>query len=219
MLEKVAEIAKELTDKTENVLSGVQLNVDAGYDSNQNLAYLEQKNINGFVPNQKARHVKKAFNKDKFTYYPQEDFYECPAGNKLNLLKKVNKTKKGYFYTESYYQCQSCHHCDFQSQCVRSKTGLRLVVRNSSYERLRQQMDKKLLSTKGKTAIKRRATDVEPVFGHIKQVIYRNSGFLLRSKAKVQAEFTLAAIAHNLKKMAHYIKNMPTEQKLAEILA
>lgn len=219
MLETLEEITKELTDKTENVLSGVQLNTDAGYDSNQNLAYLEQKNINGFIPNQKARHEKKAFNKDKFTYNAQDDSYECPAGNKLNLLKKINRTKKGQSYTESYYQCQSCHQCPFQSQCVRSKTGLRLVVRNSSYERLRQEMDNKLLTIAGKTALKRRATDVEPAFGHIKHVICRNGGFLLRGKAKVRGEFTLVSIAHNLKKMAQYLKNMPTQQKLAELLA
>ena len=44
---------------------------------------------------------------------------------------------------------------------------------------------------------------VEPVFGHIKTII-GFTGFHLRGLKKVNAEFKLVAIAHNLKKITKY---------------
>lgn len=66
---------------------------------------------------------------------------------------------------------------------------------------LREKAKKRLLSEKGKMHRKRRPVDVEPVFSMIKV----NSGFKrfsLRGIDKVNIEFGLAAIAHNLKKIA-----------------
>ncbi|SEG35884.1 transposase, partial [Algoriphagus boritolerans] len=48
---------------------------------------------------------------------------------------------------------------------------------------------------------KQRATDVEPVFGHLKYN-KRMGRFLLRGKEKVEIETGLLAIAHNLAKKA-----------------
>ena len=64
-------------------------------------------------------------------------------------------------------------------------------------------MREKLDSAMGKTIYAKRRHIVEPVFGHIKSVL-GFTGFSLRGLEKVNAEFKIVAIAHNLKKITKY---------------
>ena len=64
-------------------------------------------------------------------------------------------------------------------------------------------MRSKLDSESGKAIYAKRKHIVEPVFGHIKSVL-GFTGFNLRGLQKVNAEFKIVAIAHNLKKISKY---------------
>ena len=64
-------------------------------------------------------------------------------------------------------------------------------------------MREKLDSESGKAIYSKRKHIVEPVFGHIKSTL-GFTGFLLRGLKKVNAEFKMVAIAHNLKKISKY---------------
>ena len=64
-------------------------------------------------------------------------------------------------------------------------------------------MRSKLDSQAGKAIYAKRRHIVEPVFGHIKTIL-GFTGFHLRGLKKVNAEFKLVAIAHNLKKISKY---------------
>ena len=67
-------------------------------------------------------------------------------------------------------------------------------------------MRKKLNTPTGKLIYKMRKTIVEPVLGNIKHNLgFRQ--FFLRGINKVKAEFSLLAIAHNLLKIAKFIRN------------
>ena len=66
-----------------------------------------------------------------------------------------------------------------------------------------KQMRCKLDSDSGKAIYAKRKHIVEPVFGHIKSVL-GFTGFHLRGLQKVNAEFKIVAIAHNLKKISKY---------------
>ena len=61
-------------------------------------------------------------------------------------------------------------------------------------------MREKLDSDQGKAIYSRRKHIVEPFFGQIKSVMGFTS-FLLRGLKKVRGEFSLVAIAHNLRKI------------------
>ena len=61
----------------------------------------------------------------------------------------------------------------------------------------------KLDSESGKAIYAKRKHIIEPVFGHIKAVL-GFTGFSLRGLKKVNVEFKLVAIAHNLKKITKY---------------
>ena len=75
------------------------------------------------------------------------------------------------------------------------------MERNHNLVRLKQKAKEKLLSHNGIAHRKQRFWDIEAVFGNIKQ----NMGFkrfMLRGIEKVETEFGLIAMAHNLKKVS-----------------
>ena len=65
----------------------------------------------------------------------------------------------------------------------------------------RKKATERLESDKGIELRKQRSCDVETVFGNIKQNKHFRR-FSLRGKAKVELEFGLVALAHNLRKIA-----------------
>ena len=71
-------------------------------------------------------------------------------------------------------------------------------------------MKDKLLSDEGRTRYARRQCTVEPVFGIIKQALgFRQ--FHLRGKEKVQGEWTLIALAYNLKRLHTLNRDSPNQ--------
>jgi len=60
-------------------------------------------------------------------------------------------------------------------------------------------------SESGKAIYGKRKYSVEPPFGHIKSIM-GFTGFQLRGKQKVTAEFKLVSIAHNLRKIWFHLK-------------
>jgi hypothetical protein len=69
-----------------------------------------------------------------------------------------------------------------------------------------QQMRRKLDSETGKAIYGRRKCTVEPPIGHIISIM-GFTGFQLRGKSKVTAEFKLVSIAHHLRKIWLYLKS------------
>jgi hypothetical protein len=113
---------------------------------------------------------------------------------------KTSKTKTGYKIILSLYQAQNCNGCPLHGRCHKRKTNKIIEVSHRGRE-LKAKARERLLSPEGIVHRKRRPVDVEPVLGMIKS----NRGFkqfLLRGIDKVNIEFGLLAIAHNLKKIA-----------------
>ena len=100
------------------------------------------------------------------------------------------------------YRCQECKTCPHFGKCTTSKKG-RTIWRRVADDRIKA-MRTKLDSDVGKAIYAKRKHIVEPVFGHIKAVI-GFTGFHLRGLDKVNGEFTLVAIAHNLKKISKWV--------------
>jgi len=78
------------------------------------------------------------------------------------------------------------------------------VFRKNNLKELRQ-MRRKLDSESGKAIYGKRKYSVEPPFGHTKSIM-GFTGFQLRGKQKVTAEFKLVSIAHNLRKIWFHLK-------------
>lgn len=227
MVAELEQVATQLTGKAEYPLEAVKMIADAGYESGQNLQHLDDHKIDGYVASQFARVRAKEqrgeipprpFSKDKFRYQADGDYYECPANQQLHYHRTTTVNGKTATLTALYYKGTTCPSCAFQKQCATSKTGYRQITRYAEYDPYREIIDQKLQTDEGKALMRHRATDVEPVFGQMKQNIFRRSSFLLRGKHKVKGEFCLACITHNIKKIATYLKSVNHDDNLAYII-
>ncbi|MCX6178103.1 MAG: transposase [Chlorobiales bacterium] len=105
-----------------------------------------------------------------------------------------------YRQTNKSYQSKNCEGCPLAAGCQPKNDKTEVTV-NHQLNRLKQQAKTLLLSEEGIRKRKQRAVDVEPVLGQLKQ--NRNfRRFRLRGLKKVEIEIGLAALAHNLAKVA-----------------
>jgi transposase len=185
-----------------------ELTADAGFGSEENLEFMENNQIEAYVKYNyfdKEQHdggaSKGEFHVDNLYYNESLDCYFCPMGQPMTFIgTKTSKTKTGYQITLSRYQAQNCRGCPIHGRCHKRKNNRIIEVSHRGRE-LKAKAKERLLSEKGICHRKRRPVDVEPVFGMIKN----NRGFrrfMLRGIDKVNIEFGLIAIAHNLKKIA-----------------
>lgn len=184
-----------------------EITTDAGYGSEENYDYLEKKKLKAFVKyntfekeqDQNYQKKHKAFSKENLYYNEQEDFYVCPMGQKmLKTHENQKKTAAGYTQTLSHYQAKNCEGCSLRGQCFKAQ-GNRSIERNHNLERHKQRARELLLSEIGIQRRKQRSADVEPVFAQLKH----NNGFRrfsLKGLQKVELEFGLMALGHNLRK-------------------
>lgn len=182
------------------------ITADAGYGSEQNYQWLEDKRITAYVKhNQFDRNQhKKTRNKnpytvDKLQYDQPKDRYICPAGHPMkNIGTSYKKSKAGFKQTITSYQANKCNGCPLRSECHQQK-GNRIIDVNHNLNRLKGKADKRLKTKRGIEKRKQRCFDTEPVFANIKQN-HHFKRFMLRGINKVTVETGLLAIAHNLRK-------------------
>lgn len=152
---------------------------DAGYHSLDQLEYIDDNDIDALLADQKPHHrssdsrsipietiqsENRKVERRDFVYHKNENYYECPAGDKLH---PVSKDKK---YT--VYRAKACTGCPIASYCLSSKSKIKQINRDHR-EELAEKMSRKLQGDEAKSRMKNRAASVEPVFGNIKQ----NLGF------------------------------------------
>ena len=173
---------------------------DAGYASYEVLQYLENENIDGYIPDTRMRIEKagktKRFPKGKFVYNVETDEYTCPNGRKFHVSGK-QKTHDGK--TMKKYTAD-CKGCPLHDKCTKSK---RRTITRHPQEHLQEAMRKKLDSDTGKAIYLERMSTVEPVNGDIKynQECYE---FSVRGKKNANSQLLVYSILHNLKKIIKF---------------
>lgn len=180
---------------------------DAGYGSEENYKFLDKEGIaayvkyNYFHKEQKKKIKKNIYRKENFPYDINTDTYICPAGKRLSSVEtKTRITDTGYASTELYYQTESCEGCLQRGECHASKYDRRIRIR-PLLEYYKTEMRAKLKSAEGKKLRSKRPVEVESVFGQLKW--NRNfKRFLLRGIDKVNIEWGLLSLAHNMMKIS-----------------
>jgi transposase len=183
---------------------------DTGYGGGENLRYLEDNKIDGYIPSEDERHIgskkrQKArehlFEKEMFIYDAHEDKYTCPHGETLRPVARSQFKSKYSKREVTTYRTErgTCAACPMREKCTTNIKLGRAITRDG-YEEYRERMKGKLNTPEGRLIYGKRKCLVEPVFGQIKT---RNgfSQFLLRGLEKVRLEWKIAAIAHNLLKI------------------
>jgi transposase len=176
---------------------------DAGYHNLDDLEYIGKNNINAVIadpakqnrskysqPTSMAKLLKekRKIERSDFAYHPEEDYYECPAGDLLIPVR--NKSKS------TVYRASTCPKCPLAKYCISSKKNIKQIHR-SHREAYAEHMANKLQSPGAREFMLMRKISVEPVFGNLKHNLgFRR--FSLSGLLNVKGEFTLMAIAHNL---------------------
>jgi len=185
---------------------------DAGYGSEENYAYFEKFELENYAKYntfyqdthtyRKPELIRKhQFRSEKFGYDAEKDEFICPGNKRLFFVNTTReKTENGFHTERRNYQCRDCLGCPLKPQCTKAKENRSISI---SFRLLayRDQARKNLTSEEGIRLRSARSTEVETVFGHIKH----NMGvrrFMLRGKEKVNIEWGLISIAHNMRKMA-----------------
>lgn len=197
LVEQVAENVGELPDETE-------ISADAGYSSYDNLEYANRKNLDLYMPDNFLKVLdakeegEKRYHKSNFRYDKEQDVYVCPPGEKLKRWTEQKRDGKPPLVV---YRGESCGECPVKEQCTR---GAARTVSRDGREPLLETMREKLRSEEGKRIYGKRGHTVEPVFGQMKQG-GRKSGVEVRGDVKVNGEFSLMCLVHNVKKIVKQV--------------
>ena len=191
-VEKTEENVGELPEDT-------KLGSDNGYFSGANLRYLEEKGLDGYIPDRKQAGEMKGkkpelspFSKDRFEYDEDKDQFLCPNGEILVRKGEYEYSGKPVY---AYYGAK-CRACPFRSECAGE--GKIRTITSDGYEAERRRMAAKMRSDTGKAEYKKRSETVEWIFGNIKQNL-KFREFLTRGLENVRTEYNLVCSAHILK--------------------
>jgi transposase len=193
LLAQTAEPAKEILG-----VETIAAVADRGYFKIEDIEACEKAGIEPYVPRpQRGPSVRAGlFRKDEFQYDPASDSYVCPAGRRLHpysssLLRRLKKI--------NYVNKLACDDCAIRARCTGGK--FRTVSRLEN-EAVLDRMQARL--AKRPDVLDRRRETVEHPFGSIKQ--WMNQGaFLMRGLKKVRAEFSLTALAYNLRRVLNIV--------------
>jgi transposase len=197
------------------------LTADTAYHSSASIKKCEEEGIDAYIPDKeyRKRHpglaVKKSsidrrrrkFRSEDFIYNEATDEYECPMGKRLKL--NTNKAKaKGIFYRRYHADPRDCEACAVRQGCIQKKgtAGKRKVLmiplesKNRGYSK---EMAAKMDTERGRKLYPRRVAIVEPVFANIRTQ-KRLDRFTLRGKVKVNIQWLLYCMVHNIEKIANF---------------
>jgi hypothetical protein len=143
-----------------------------------------------------------------FQIDPEARTCVCPAGKTL-YGNGQNCNIGGKLALKFQGAKQDCGPCPMRDQCLRTpdKTPTRQVAwfyAKADGEPSRcEQMKHRIDSAEGKRMITRRFATVEPVFGNLRGN-KRLDRFTLRGRAKVDGQWKLYCLVHNIEKLAHH---------------
>jgi transposase len=187
LLKETAEPARALLE-----VETIDVVADRGYFKSEDIEACEKAGLTPHVPRpQRGSSVSAGFfRKDEFRYDPEQDGYICPAGQVLSTRyeSKLRDLKK-----TDYANRAACPVCPLRSRCT---NDFRKVSRLENEAVL----DRMAVRLKARPEIlDRRREVVEHPFGSIKQWMYQGA-FLMKGLANVRAEFSLTALAYNLRR-------------------
>jgi transposase len=144
-----------------------------------------------------------------FTYDPDARTCVCPAGKSL-YRKGASNVTQGYVGEHFRGAQRDCAPCALRAQCLRTPDTT--VVRNVAFFRGREdaaeaethtmRMQQRLDTPAGREEYGRRFGTVEPVFGNLRYN-KRLDRFTLRGRTKVNGQWLLFCLVHNIEKLAN----------------
>jgi transposase len=232
MIEGVNENFKVIGIKG-NICNKTKITADAGFHSEETIKKLAKENIDAYVADiqfrkrdpkfadadrykERSRKERAAREGSSLTFRPKDFKFAddlshciCPAG------KRLYKDGSGVYANGKHYvrfrgPKSACQPCYKRSKCLRNPSGkgTRQVVNfigitNGCDATYTQRMKEKIDSDQGRAIYSKRIGTVEPVFGNIRHTLKLNR-FTMRGKRKVNIQWKLFSIVHNLLKIHRF---------------
>ena len=182
-----------------------RLAADTAYGSAANLDWLvNEKGIAPHIPViDKSKRDDGTFSRGDFTFDKERNVYICPA---FKILTTTGKIMNGEMLA---YRASKpdCDVCPFKMRCC-PKEPSRKILR-SIYEEARD-VARALAKTEAFEQSCRERKRVEMLFAHLKRIL-RLGRLRLRGPRGAQFEFTLAAIAQNLRRLGKILARPPPQ--------
>jgi hypothetical protein len=172
---------------------------DRGYSSVDNYSFCEKNNIDAYIPIHLSKVDISAYEYDKKT-----NTYKDNQGRKYHFkqfMRKIDQDTKpnrndSFKVKQKYYKTALYEYVN-----EKTKEKKYLSISKNWQDHVKKQR-KKFSTVKGKQIYRQRMYDVEGVFGNIKKNL-KFTSFNLRGFRGVNTEWTLIALAHNIKKLAY----------------
>src|SRR5213078_3010312 len=202
--------AKTMIERTERRfgLKPERLAADTAYGSAANLDWLvNEKRIAPHIPViDKSRREDGTFSREDFTFDKARDIYTCPAGEVLTTTGTVS-TDHAVRYIAPVPVCRAC---PLKPKCCPNMPARR-IVRDVNEDA--RDVARALAKTEAFEQSCRDRKRVEMLFAHLKRIL-RLGRLRLRGPRAAQDEFTLAAIAQNLRRLAKFVARPPPLPKV-----
>ena len=199
--------AKTMIDRTERRfgLKPKRLAADTAYGSAPTLDWLvNDKNIAPHIPViDMAKREDGIFSRGDFAYDKARDVYICPAGKPLTTTGRIRDDDLRPYSASKL----DCDICPLKMQCCPKDISRKLL--RSIYEEARD-VARAIARTSAFEQSSRDRKRIEMLFAHLKRIL-RLGRLRLRGPCGAQFEFTLAAIAQNLRRLAKFIARPPPE--------
>jgi transposase/IS5 family transposase len=187
LLQRTAEPAREILE-----VEKIDVVADKGYFRTEDIASCEEAGLTPHVPRpQRGAAVKNGFfRKDEFHYDAEQNAYICPAGQ---ALTPIREGKRRALKKVDYGNAKACRACALRPHCTKDVRAVSRLENEDALDRMAERLRAR------PEILERRREIVEHPFGSIKQ--WMNQGaFLMRRLEKVRAEFSLTALAYNLRR-------------------
>ena len=167
---------------------------DKGYSSAREVEACVEANITPYLPKPEtsANRALGLFTKNDFRYDRERDVYVCPAGEDLTFRHASREKGRDV----RYYRTYACGSCPLRRRCTRNAQSRR--ISRSANEHVLEQMNARVAANP--EILKKRKAIVEHPFGTIKRWM-NQAYFLMRGLTNVRGEFSLSALAYNLKRV------------------
>ena len=207
--------------KEDNYFKDAILTADTAYHSTESIKKCEEEEIDAYIPDKdyRKRHpglkVKKSsidsrrrkFSSEDFIYDEAADEYECPMGKRLKLSTKKAKAN-GIVYRRYHADPRDCEMCTVRQGCIskkgnRGKKKILMIPTELEGRNYSKEMAAKIDTERARKLYPRRGAIVEPVFANIRTQ-KRLDRFTLRGKIKVNIQWLLYCMVHNMEKIANF---------------
>jgi hypothetical protein len=211
--------------KDETYFQGKQLTADSNYHSFNSLTVCREEKIDAYIPDIQFRKRDPRFAEQErfqdglhgrqqpdakpipftiadFSFDPDQQVYRCPQDKELTCHAR-NQTNRYRTYDIYHARVEDCAVCPVRAHCLSKPTSSRRYLSvqvDTQPPNLIDEMKAKIDSQVGKRIYARRLGVVEPVFSNI-CVQKRMHRFTLRTKLKVDVQWRLFALVHNLGKI------------------